>query len=91
MKRVWLWVAASVVLTMAWYVRPSSGASTAVAKTFQPSDLRTIEVSLPQSYGELRSVDRSSLYFENPDGTIHVVHLTLDGEVDQDIIKIVRR
>ena len=55
-----------------------------------PPKLKTIEVTLPASYGELRGVDRGALYFQAVDGTIHVVHLSLAGEVDQDTIRIKR-
>lgn len=86
MTRAWFWAAAGALVAMGWFVRPSSGALSSV-----PADVRTIDLALPQSYGELRTVDRSSLYFENPDGTIHIVHLTPDGEIDQNIVRIVRR
>ena len=56
----------------------------------QPQSFKTVEVTLPAAYGELRGVDRGALYFENVDGTIHVVHLNLAGEVDQDTIRIRR-
>lgn len=65
-----------------WLARPGRAAPPAAPKT--------IEVTLPAAYGELRGVDRGALYFQSVDGTIHIVHVNLAGEVDQDIIRIKR-
>ena len=92
MKRAWFWGAVGGVAVLVWLARPSSGAP--VGSSGMPvraPDVRTVAVSLPRSYGELRGVDRSSLYFEDVDGTIYIVHLTLDGEVDQNIIEVTRK
>ena len=84
MKRRNVWIIGTGLVTLAcWLARPSGAA--------QPVALKTIEVTLPASYGELRGVDRGSLYFQSVDGTIHVVHLSLSGEVDQDTIRIKRQ
>ncbi len=80
--RFWLAGAALAVAGACWMGR--AGAATTAPK------LKTIDVTLPAAYGELRGVDRGALYLQAVDGTIHVVHLSLAGEVDQDTIRIRR-
>ena len=84
MKRRKLWIIGVGLAALGGWLARSGGAAQ------QPVALKTIEVTLPASYGELRGVDRGSLYFEGVDGTIHIVHLSLSGEVDQDTIRIKR-
>ena len=85
MKKRKLWIiGVGLVALGGWLARPGGAAQ-------QPVALKTIEVTLPVSYGELRGVDRGALYFQSVDGTIHVVHLNLSGEVDQDTIRIKRQ
>lgn len=79
--RFWLAGAALATIGAFWMGRAAAA---------PPVQLKTIEVTLPASYGELRGVDRGALYLQAVDGTIHVVHLSLTGEVDQDTIRIRR-
>ena len=84
MKRRSVWIVAAGLAALAcWLARPTVAAP--------PVALKTIEVTLPASYGELRGVDRGALYLQSVDGTIHVVHLSLAGDVDQDTIRIKRQ
>ena len=83
MKRAWLWAAVGGLAIAAWCIRPSTAAP--------PASFKMIDVTLPAAYGELRGVDRGALYFQSVDGTIHVVHLNLNGEIDQDTIRIRRQ
>ena len=84
MKRRYFWIIGLGLAALGgWLARPSGAAP-------QPAALKTVAVTLPASYGELRGVDRGALYFEGVNGVIHIVHLGLDGQMDQDLIRITR-